>query len=359
MRHILRAMRDGEPYTMEQLAEVVGRKEDVSRNKLHLVQAGLMEHIGHGVSRLTHAGMRLADNPPDDLGRGYLARNYSAYARARIRSAGKRDGNMPWHLAAAHVLQLCGQPMTIEEITDEIMTQGLRQNAPDGICSPSRCVGSKLAQHVGTENYPVRRLRRGVYAYDPSCSSSDLHVTTIDDHSSRLDIKAYGILWDRRGVYWTRSPRLYGKQDKDDGKPIDMSEQRGIYVLHDNSTPIYVGRAIDSSIISRLKKHTQNRLKDKWNRFSWFGFRRLKACGSQMAPLEVGVRGRIIEIEAMLIALLASPSNNKQGDLLPDKECAQNLDPRIKQDIIEKIQEEFSAHLEEKLNDQMARLIVM
>ena len=49
----------------------------------------------------------------------------------------------------------------------------------------------------------------------------------------------------------------------------------GIYALYDNYGLYYVGLT-DYSLRSRIEKHTKNRHKKKWNRFSWYQISNLK-----------------------------------------------------------------------------------
>ena len=49
----------------------------------------------------------------------------------------------------------------------------------------------------------------------------------------------------------------------------------GIYALYDQHGLYYVGLTT-SSLRTRIKKHTRNRHKGKWNRFSWYQIPNLK-----------------------------------------------------------------------------------
>ena len=55
----------------------------------------------------------------------------------------------------------------------------------------------------------------------------------------------------------------------------DFRFQQGIYILHDDYGPVYVGLARGTGggrLAARLKEHRSDWLKDRWDRFSWFGF---------------------------------------------------------------------------------------
>jgi len=55
-------------------------------------------------------------------------------------------------------------------------------------------------------------------------------------------------------------------------KSVDFSGQRGVYVLSDHHTVIYVGRAVERDLGQRLYEHTLDRLSGRWNRFSGSDF---------------------------------------------------------------------------------------
>jgi hypothetical protein len=53
----------------------------------------------------------------------------------------------------------------------------------------------------------------------------------------------------------------------------DMRQQVGLYVLHDDWGVYYVGLTIKRTLGQRIKDHLDDAHKDRWDRFSWFGFR--------------------------------------------------------------------------------------
>lgn len=90
-------------------------------------------------------------------------------------------------------------------------------------------------------------------------------------------IRTYGVYWQRDSVDWNGST-LMGRQLN--GQPVDFGEIKGIYILYDNREPIFVGQAISVGLLSKLKTHTQDRLANRWNRFSWFGIYGVNQSGS-------------------------------------------------------------------------------
>lgn len=89
----------------------------------------------------------------------------------------------------------------------------------------------------------------------------------------------------------------------------DFNEQVGIYILYGNHGPYYVGLT-KKGLGGRLKNHTTDEHKGEWDRFSWFGFRKvlkgtddngLRNLGN-MAEVEFGNPiSDITDIEALLI----------------------------------------------------------
>ena len=111
-----------------------------------------------------------------------------------------------------------------------------------------------------------------------------------------------------------------------------MANQTGIYLLHDFRDILYIGRAIDSSLGSRLLVHTRDRLKTRWNRFSWFGFRAVKANGTlDRISDNYELRDVISAMEALLIEALEPPQNRRGGDGFQGIEYIQAEDPKKKE----------------------------
>lgn len=96
---------------------------------------------------------------------------------------------------------------------------------------------------------------------------------------------------------------------------VDFRNQRGVYVLYDDYGPYYVGLARDQAIGNRLRDHTYDKHFDRWDRFSWFGFRQvlkgtnavgLQRLGSIPGQLVSGTAHTIGDIEALLMMTLGT-----------------------------------------------------
>lgn len=134
-------------------------------------------------------------------------------------------------------------------------------------------------------------------------------------------IQAYGVHWREEDVFWgagNQAGSLLGVPAwSRTTEPIDFRQQAGIYVLYRDHELVYVGQAGSGKamLFNRLKAHRRDQLAGRWNRFSWFGLRRVNASGS-LGPVNIRSRApfdtALNQIEAVLIAA-AEPSLNKQG----------------------------------------------
>ena len=104
---------------------------------------------------------------------------------------------------------------------------------------------------------------------------------------------------------------------------IDFRDQSGVYVLYSGFHMIYVGQAGvgNQKLFNRLKQHTRDALADRWDRFSWFGIRRVLANNGLSAESEAkhtDLANVLNHIEAILIHA-AEPQHNRQGGKFGDK----------------------------------------
>lgn len=135
-------------------------------------------------------------------------------------------------------------------------------------------------------------------------------------------IRSYGMFWRREEVNW--SPRiteggpyrLLGRKNHNQPalQVCDFRNQAGIYVLYDDYGPYYVGLA-KTAIGNRLRDHTRDDHKNCWDRFSWFGFRRVKNATDDNGLQQLGVMPKqllsgttntIRDIEALLMMSLGT-----------------------------------------------------
>ena len=236
----------------------------------------------------------------------------------------------PWKKAIVEVLEKSGVPMTRTEIAQAIVETGLRKNVG---ATPANTVVAYISQSLKNdgEKTPFVRVGRGEYALcsitdkqRPSAGSSEEGSETSND-----GVRAFGVYWSRDFVHWKNKPALMG-QEQLGATPVNMSGQIGIYVLLDGRDAIYVGRSIDRPLGQRLLEHTRDRLRARWNRFSWFGLygvtdkKELKAESSTLTH-----EGLVRTLEAVLIESMEPGQNRRRGDDFSGIEYIQVPDPNI------------------------------
>lgn len=124
------------------------------------------------------------------------------------------------------------------------------------------------------------------------------------------------MFWRRSEIDWSlRRPKLLGVQQSG-SQQVDFSDEAGVYVLYDGSRVIYVGRVTEPRMGQRVCDHTRDRLTGRWDRFSWFGVRKVQQNG-KLSPVPSGaieIVTLIATMEALLIEGLEPPQNRRQGD---------------------------------------------
>jgi hypothetical protein len=135
-------------------------------------------------------------------------------------------------------------------------------------------------------------------------------------------IRCYGLFWARQAVDWNPGKgggtfRLLGRDGKyrPGLRVCDFRDQLGIYVLYDDYGAHYVGLARKQPLGNRLRQHLNDRHGDCWDRFSWFGFKRvlkqvdaagLNALGTAPKQLLTDTEDTVGDIEALLIQTLGT-----------------------------------------------------
>lgn len=135
-------------------------------------------------------------------------------------------------------------------------------------------------------------------------------------------IKTVGFFWRARDVFWgrPRNPgKLLGKPSSNKkSDPIDFREQAGIYVLYSDFRIVYVGQTGkgEQNLFVRLRQHRFDDLAGRWDRFSWFGVRRVLK-GGDLAKKSTGFHPSLTttlnHVEAVLIHATEPPRNGQQG----------------------------------------------
>lgn len=246
-----------------------------------------------------------------------------------------------WKEAIKKVLAESSTPLHYTEISEQILSRGYYET--DG-ATPAATVNAQLAssiKHDG-EKSPFIRVGKGIFAVknSPAASIEVLALTPNKEletlvesevESSESIIHSFGMYWQRDLVVWRNDPKMYGKQQAL-SKTVDFGKQKGIYILYDHHTVVYVGRSIDRPLGKRLFEHTVDRLGSRWNRFSWFGLLDVTQEGSlRETPLNTSLASLVATLEALLIEALEPPQNRKRGDDFSAIEYIQDIDPELKE----------------------------
>lgn len=248
-----------------------------------------------------------------------------------------------WKEAIKRVLGESETPLHYTEISEQILSRGYYET--DG-ATPAATVNAQMAssiKHDG-EKSPFLRVGKGLFTLKnpPTAVITPIAISTSipmkletlaesDVESSDSIIQSFGMYWQRDLVVWRNDPKMYGKQQAL-SKPVDFGKQKGIYILYDHHTVVYVGRSIDRPLGKRLFEHTVDRLGSRWNRFSWFGLLDVtQEGGLRETTLNTSLASLVATLEALLIEALEPPQNRKRGDDFSSIEYIQDVDPELKE----------------------------
>jgi hypothetical protein len=139
-------------------------------------------------------------------------------------------------------------------------------------------------------------------------------------------IRAYGENWDPDLVDWGRVGGERGSLQGEFGplrNPVgcDVWDQVGIYVLLAEWKAVYVGKiTAGNQLGSRLRLHRRGDLAGRWDRFSWYGIRRVNKTGKLAATpkhRKVGPAEIVNTLEALSI-VVAEPARNRRFETIPN-----------------------------------------
>jgi hypothetical protein len=258
--------------------------------------------------------------------------------------------SMSWREAIERVLTEENRAMHYSEISELILSKGYYRT--DG-ATPAATVNAQITSSIKNdgENSPFQKVSRGTFALrrvtpvtaalvakpavaQPRATTKvqkEAQTVTVEEEPDDSVIRCLGMYWQRDLVVWKSDPRVFGKQQAL-SKPVDFGAQRGIYILYDHHTVVYVGRSVDPPLGKRLFEHTIDRLGSRWNRFSWFGLLNVTDEGKLIeTPINVTLPSLIATLEALLIEALEPPQNRKRGDDFSVMEYIQDIDPEIKE----------------------------
>lgn len=243
---------------------------------------------------------------------------------------------MTWRKAIDKVLGESSTPLHYNEITERIISEGLRKNVG---ATPSATVAALIStsiKHDG-DSSPYVRVSKGTFSLRPGVSRARVvtpkltpDVNESEDTEEQYEIvTSFGMFWRREAIEWVPTPRLLGMQQIA-ATPVDFFKQLGIYLLYDGREVIYVGRTTDRPLGRRLYEHTIDRMSARWDRFSWFGLLPVSDSGEIGSLPDNYVAAKLIPaLEAILIESLEPRQNRKRGDDLAAVEYLQKVDPEI------------------------------
>jgi hypothetical protein len=252
--------------------------------------------------------------------------------------------NRSWKDAVLTVLGDAKEALHYTDIADAIVERRLRDDVG---ATPAATVSSTVTLSIQKDgdNSPFMRVGKGYVALKPPKGKSPPPPPDTPEDEAGL-INAFGMYWRRDKVLWTSSPKLLGQQQPG-ATTVDFSAERGVYLLHDGRSVVYVGRTTDQALGKRLQQHTVDRLNGRWDRFSWFGVFPVKEDGTlNCNPASAQtIDLLIITMEALLIEGLEPPQNRKRGDDFRAVEFLQVEDPEIGKNQILQLMDQLKKKL--------------
>ena len=228
-----------------------------------------------------------------------------------------------WREAILKVLQEAEEPLHYAEITRKIGEDGLRSLTG---ATPQDTVAGNLSRlrqeqrvvRTGSGNWALPETAEQTAAEE---AAEEEEAVAATGDPSKFTVKAYGLYWDRSLVEWSQARgQLWGQQD-DNAMPVNFADQDGVYLLHSWNEIVYVGQTFtrkgESGLYDRLRDHhtdKKNRKTDRWDSFSWFGFRPVAGNGELLdAPSNGDLASVFDVIESMFIEALMPRLNMQTG----------------------------------------------
>ena len=242
------------------------------------------------------------------------------------------EQEISWREAVLQVLEDADEPLHYRDIAAEILNRGLKRSAGK---TPSDTVAGIISRLRSEEKrLDIVKSQPGYFhiraAIDTSATpeqeeaNDDLDAT---DAQRNLAVAAYGLHWERDKVDWS-ARRLYGWDDANsnpmgnyDDFAINFANQQGVYLLHSWDAVVYVGRTIaeNNGLFQRLHAHhSAPAWSAKWERFSWFGIRRVNSETGELYDGPDNASKQVVSslMESVLIETLRPAFNRRQGDYM-------------------------------------------
>jgi len=247
---------------------------------------------------------------------------------------------LTWKKATDKVLAASTQPLHYKEITEKIISDGLRTSLG---ATPAATVNAQISASIKKlgDDSPYVRVAKGTFTLSKKAPATSATKKTEpakpepeEEEEQYAIVSSFGMFWRREAIEWIATPKLLGMQQIG-ATPVDFNKQLGIYLLYDGREVIYVGRTTDRSLGRRLYEHTIDRMSARWDRFSWFGLLPVSDSGTLgKLPTTFDATKMIPALEAILIEALEPRQNRKRGDDLAAVEYLQKEDPAIKKKMV-------------------------
>ncbi len=196
---------------------------------------------------------------------------------------------LTWKKAIDKVLAASAEPLHYKEITEKIISDGLRTNLG---ATPAATVNAQISASIKRlgDDSPYVRVAKGTFslaknaAPGPLTKEPDTEKTAPEEEEEQYAIvSSFGMFWRRESIEWVATPKILGMQQIG-ATPVDFTKQLGIYLLYDGREVIYVGRTTERRLGRRLFEHTIDRMSARLDRFSWFGLLPVSDSGALGKP---------------------------------------------------------------------------
>ena len=239
---------------------------------------------------------------------------------------------MTWDEAVLRILGEATEPMACSDIAEAILGRGLKTTVGK---TPSDTVAGVISRMRSRGTADIIKTRPGFFRlpapadFPPAEETDELDST---DAVGNLAVAAYGLHWEREKVDWTARRLLGYDIDPNPEQAIDFANQQGVYLLHSWQSVVYVGKttAKADGLFDRLRWHHQRQAwSGKWERFSWFGIRRVNESGEMDDGPDTASKEVVAALmEAVLIETLRPSFNQQQGTYMGTL-YRQTVDPNI------------------------------
>lgn len=239
---------------------------------------------------------------------------------------------MTWDQAVLQILGEVNEPMSCSDIAKEILDRELKTTVGK---TPSYTVAGAISRMRSRGVADIAKTGPGFFQLastspPPPADEADELDTT--DTVNNLAVAAYGLHWERDKVDWSEGRLLGYDIEPKLEQAINFADQQGVYLLHSWQSVVYVGKttARAGGLFNRLQWHHQRQVwSAKWERFSWFGIRRVDENGEMGDGPDTASKDVVAALmEAVLIETLRPSFNRQQGNYMGTL-YRQAIDPNI------------------------------